>query len=737
MTEKQLLNLLHEMSLKEKVDQMLQIAGSFYQKGADEVLTGPENKLGLTAEDLRYAGSILGTAGAERLREIQERYLEAQPHKIPMLFMMDIIHGMKTVFPMPLAQGASFDPGLSRECAAAAAKEAAVSGLHVTFAPMADLVRDPRWGRVMESTGEDPYLNSLFARAMVEGFQGDDPKEPYRIAACVKHFAAYGAAVAGRDYNTAELSEHTLREFYLPAYRAGIEAGAALVMTSFNTVNGIPASANRQLMRDILRDEMGFDGVLISDFSAIYETIAHGYAKDKADAAQKALEAGVDIDMMSDVYSSSLCRLVEDGTVDEALVDEAVLRILRLKNRLGLFENPYKDADPEGEKRCILCAEHRALARRAAAESAVLLKNDGLLPLAPKSPVALIGPYLRSRGMISSWAIAGELSDCVTVKEAAASVFDPKNTYYADGCPMVSEGTVFAGFREDAASHTVSEEERDAMLRDALDAAKQAETVVLLLGEHYLQSGEAASRAIIELPEVQMELFREVYKVNQNIAVVLFSGRPLDLREISRKAKAVLEVWLPGTEGGNAVVDLLTGKANPSGKLSMSFPCCVGQAPVYYNMDSTGRPWIKGKEERCRSRYLDIPNEPLYPFGYGLSYTSFTLSPVALDRGILTADTSLTASVLVKNTGAVPGAEVVQLYIRDEYASVVRPVKELKGFQKIRLAPGEEREIRFTVDEPMLRFHTAENGFSSEPGRFTLYIGQDSTTENSACFELA
>ncbi len=736
MTEKQLLDLLHEMTLKEKVDQMLQITGSFYQKDANEVLTGPENKLGLTAEDLRYAGSILGTAGAERLKKIQERYLETQPHKIPMLFMMDIIHGMKTVFPIPLAQGASFNPALSKECAAAAAKEAAVSGLHVTFAPMADLVRDPRWGRVMESTGEDPYLNSLFARAMVEGFQGDDPKEPYRIAACVKHFAAYGAAEAGRDYNTAELSEHTLWESYLPAYRAGIEAGAALVMTSFNTVNGIPASTNRWLMRDILRDELGFDGVLISDFSAIYETIAHGHAKDKADAAQKALEAGVDIDMMSDVYSSNLCRLVEEGAVEEALVDEAVLRILRLKNRLGLFENPYKDADPEGEKRYILCAEHRALARRAATESAVLLKNDGLLPLAPKSSVALIGPYLRSRGMISSWAIAGELSDCVTVEEAAKSVFDPRNTYYADGCPMVSEGTAFAGFREETPC-AVSEEKQGEMLREALDAAKQAETVVLLLGEHYLQSGEAASRAMIELPEVQMELFREVYKVNQNIAVALFGGRPLDLREISRKAKAVLEAWLPGTEGGNAVIDLLSGKANPSGKLSMSFPYCVGQVPVHYNMDSTGRPWIPGGQDRCRSRYLDIPNEPLYPFGYGLSYTEFTVSPVVLDRDVLTKDTPLTASVLVKNTGTVPGVEAVQLYIRDEYASVVRPIKELKGFQKVRLAPGEEREIRFTIDEPMLRFHTADNGFSSETGRFTLYVGQDSATENSTCFELA
>ena len=393
MKQTDLEKLLADMSLKEKVDQMLQLSGAFYLGDENSVLTGPANDMGIGKEDLEMAGSILGAAGADTMKKLQDDYMAKQPHHIPMLFMMDVIHGMKTIFPAPLAQGATFDPELSGECASAAAKEASAAGLHVTFSPMVDLVRDARWGRVVESTGEDPYLNSRFSEAIVKGFQGDDLKTPGKVASCIKHFAGYGGAVAGRDYNTVELSEHTFREFYLPAYKAGIDAGAAMVMTSFNTINGVPASTNKWLMRDILRGEMGFDGVLISDFAAILETVAHRSSKDAADAAKKALEAGVDIDMMTSVYAANLCRLVEEGEVDEHLIDECCLRILELKNKLGLFENPYKDADAEKEKAYSLCPEHRTLAKKAAEESFVLLKNDGVLPLDTAKKIAFIGPY--------------------------------------------------------------------------------------------------------------------------------------------------------------------------------------------------------------------------------------------------------------------------------------------------------------------------------------------------------
>lgn len=734
MEKEKLKELLDDMSLQEKVDQMLQIMGIFFQEDEEGILTGPAREMGVSKEDIRMAGSILGTYGAGKLKKIQKEYMEKQPHHIPMLFMMDVIHGMKTIFPMPLAQGATFEPELSEKCAAAAAKEAAVSGLHVTFSPMVDLVRDARWGRVMESTGEDPYLNSLFARAQVRGFQGEDMKEPYKVCACVKHFAAYGGAQAGREYNTVELCEHTLREFYLPSYKAGIDEGAGMVMTSFNTLNGIPASTNKWLMRDILRKEMGFDGVLISDFSAILETVAHGHSADEADAAKKALEAGVDIDMMTSVYSANLCKLVEEGRVDESLIDEGVMRILELKNRLGLFENPYKDADEEKEKAVILCKEHRELARQAAGKSFVLLKNEGLLPVDTSKKIAFIGPYTNNKEIISSWAITGDASSSVSIEEAAGEVFDKTRTTFHPGCPVLSERELkgLAGFGS-AKPTGVSEEEQAEMLKKAVEAAKEAELVIMPLGEHYLQSGEATSRGIIDLPELQMTLLREVAKVNENIVVVLFNGRPLDLREVSRIAKSLLVVWFPGTEGGTAVADVLTGKVNPSGRLSMSFPYCVGQVPVHYNAYSTGRPDNVG-EMRFRSKYIDIPNEPLYPFGYGLSYTTFEISPVRLDGSVVTDKKGITASVTVKNTGEREGTEVVQLYLQDIAASVVRPVKELKGFVKVELAPGEEKEIAFAVDEPMLRFLRFDNSTGSEEGDFNLFIGNSSDTENQAKF---
>ena len=735
MTEQKLKELLADMTLEEKVNQMSQVVGAFFNKDMDITAMGPMADKGFTPENVALSGSILGSMGAEMLKKIQKDFVEQHPHHIPMLFMLDVINGFKTIFPIPLGQGATFEPELSEKCAAVAAKEAAVSGLHVTFAPMTDLVRDARWGRVMESTGEDPYLNGLFCAGMVRGFQGDDLKEPYKIASCVKHFAGYGAPTAGRDYNTVELSEHTFRDFYLPSYKAGIDAGAAMVMTSFNTVNGVPATGNKKLMRGILRDEMGFDGVLISDWAAIEEIIYHGYCADREEAAVRSAEAGVDIDMMTGIYCENLCRLVREGKISEDLIDESCMRILELKNKLGLFENPYKDADAEKEKAYNLCPEHRALAKKAAEESFVLLKNDGVLPLDTSKKIAFVGPYTNNHEIKSSWSFTGDSKDCVTIQKAAEKVFDASRTTYAEGCPVIGNDVELIGFTE-TTPKKYSEEELAAMEQSALQAAKEADLVVMPMGEHYLQSGEATSRAMIDVPEIQMELFHKVLAVNPNVVVVLFNGRPLDLREISAKAKAILEVWFPGTEGGSAVVDVLTGKKNPSGKLPMSFPYCVGQAPVSYNEYSTGRPNLPGMKERFRSKYLDIPNAPLYPFGYGLSYTTFAVSDVVLDQNEMDKNGRIAAKVTVKNTGDAAGCEVVQLYIRDDYSDVVRPVKELKGFRKVELAPGEEQEVTFYITEEDLRYYRLDGTFGSEPGTFTVMIGNSSTTENSAVFTL-
>ena len=486
MTEKELKALLADMTLEEKVDQMNQVAAGMFS--GDITAMGPMAAKLYPPEVLARTGSVLGGMGAEALKKLQKEQIEKQPHKIPMLFMLDVINGFKTVYPIPLGQGASFDPELSRECAAMAAEEAAVSGVHVTFGPMTDLVRDARWGRVMESTGEDPYLNSLFCAAMVKGFQGDDLREEGRVAACVKHFAGYGGATAGRDYNTVELSEHTFREFYLQSYEAGVKAGAAMVMTSFNTVNGTPATGNRWLMRRILREEMGFDGVLISDWAAIEEMIPHGYCADRKEAAIRAIRAGVDIDMMTGIYSEQLAKLVKEGTIPESLVDEACLRILTLKNKLGLFENPFKDADEAKEKTVIRSEKHRALAKKAAAESFVLLKNEEkTLPLKKTSKIAFVGPYVKSRNLFGSWSFIAEAKDVENLEEALKKVGTEENMTFSRGSSVLGTAFKLQGF-EESEKEDFTEEEELAMLEEAVKAAKEAEIVVLAVGEDRLQS---------------------------------------------------------------------------------------------------------------------------------------------------------------------------------------------------------------------------------------------------------
>ncbi|CAM3001671.1 glycoside hydrolase family 3 N-terminal domain-containing protein [Paenibacillus sediminis] len=706
----QLFSLVQQMTMEEKIAQLLQLAAPFFEGTESEgEITGPMASMGISEQHVQNAGSILGLSGAKQVIDIQQAYLKRNRLGIPLLVMADIVHGYRTIFPVPLAIGCSWDLELAEKSAQIAAAEAAVSGVHVTFAPMVDLVRDPRWGRVMESTGEDPYLNSLFARAFVRGFQGGDlTKETDRVAACVKHFAAYGAAEAGRDYNTVDLSEWQLREFYLPAYKAALDEGCEMVMTAFNTVNGIPVSGNKQLLRGLLRGEWGFDGVLISDWGAVKEMIPHGVAADEAEAAYKAIQAGVDIEMMTPTYVHHLQTLVESGAVDEALIDEAVLRILQLKKKLGLFEQPLRGANPEREREIVFCTDHRDTSRELAVKSCVLLKNDNVLPLKQGQKIALIGPFTRNGDILGPWSWKGSKEEAVQLYDAMATRTEPSLLTVAEGCGIEAFAT-------------------EEQWNEALEAAREADVIVLALGEHSDMSGEAGSRADIRLPQAQLELIARLKPLHKPMAAVLFNGRPLDLHGVIDQADAVLEAWFPGSEGGAAVADLLFGFEMPSGRLTMSFPYSVGQVPVYYNAFNTGRPKdAPDAQERYVSQYLDIPNEPLLPFGFGLSYTTFAYEDAQLSAAEMTADKTLTVTVRVSNTGDLPGEEVVQLYVRDLAGDVVRPIKELKAFRKISPQPGESTEVAFTITEPQLRYYHSDYTYASDAGDFIAYIGPNS-----------
>ena len=731
MLTQELRQLLADMSMEEKIGQLVQMP-AYFQNGGH--VTGPAGEMGITNEDLRLVGSYLSVIGAEEVRKVQTEYMANHPHHIPLIFMADIINGYRTVFPVPLAQGCTFQPELVEQGAEISAREAAASGVHVTFSPMADLVRDARWGRVMESTGEDPWLNGLMAAAMVRGYQGPSFAEKGRIAACLKHFAGYGAPEGGRDYNNVELSPRTLRQDYLPAYQAAIDAGCELVMTSFNTLDRVPSTANRWLMRDVLRGEMGFDSVLISDWGAVGELVPHGVAADDAHAAALALRAGVDMDMASPCYTHHLRRLVEEGTVPEALIDEACWRVLSLKNRLGLFENPFRDLSTDDEARLLLCAEHRQAAQHCAEQSFVLLRNEGgFLPLqrGAGEKVAFIGPYVNNQLTSGSWAIFSNDADAVTLQAAIEAAGLP-DVHCAPGCPLCDEGVL--GFQKAVPADAVDAE---AALAEAVALAKAADRVILALGEHREHSGEAASRGAITIPACQQRLLDAVAEVNPNVAVVLYCGRPLDLRLVQAKAKAILVAWLPGTEGGPAVLRTLYGDCDPSGRLSMGFPYSVAQLPMHYNHLSTGRPFAGDYHEmRFGSKYQDMPNAPLYPFGFGLTYTSFRYSGVTLSADTLTADGALEARVTLTNTGSRPGTETVQLYLRDLVGSVARPVRELKDFQRVTLRPGESAEVTFTITEDMLRFYDIDMHYVSEPGDFEVFIGRDCQTDNGARFTL-
>lgn len=716
MQQNQLEQLLSQMTLDEKIGQLTQVTGDFFSDKAEE-RTGPMSQLGLGDEELSNVGTVLGVTGAAECRRIQTEYMKRNRLHIPTLFMGDVIHGCRTIFPIPLALGSSWNEDAARKMAEVSAREASAAGIDVTFSPMVDLVRDPRWGRVLESTGEDPLLNGRLAAAMVKGYQGGDDAEGLgertdHVAACVKHFAAYGAAMGGRDYNTVDMSERVLHDMYLPGYKAALDAGAAMVMTSFNTVDGIPSTGNKHLMRDILREEMGFDGVLISDFGAVKELIAHGVAADETEAAKLSIEAGTDIEMMTICYMRHLREIVENGSVDEALIDEAVMRILKLKNDLGLFENPYRGVNEETESKVTLCDAHRQSAREIAGESIVLLRNERkTLPLDEGGHVALAGPFAASHDILGAWSWKGVCEESVTLRDALRE---------ADG----SEGWL------SVAQHTGNPLDVDeAAVAEAVELAKRSDVIVLALGEPQEWGGEAASRSNISLPKTQIDLYHAVRDAagdHCRVVVVLFNSRPLVLSDIA-DADAIVEAWFPGTEGGHAVADILLGGVNPSARLSMSFPVNVGQIPVFYNCENTGRPFNpETPDEKYQSKYLDVSNDPAYPFGYGLSYSEFSYGPVAVSSNEFAAGKPLEASVEVANVSDVDGLETVQLYVRDIAARVSRPIRQLKDFKRVRIAAGETVTVRFTLDEADVRYVHPDLTEASDPGEFDVWIAPNS-----------
>lgn len=697
--------LLRQMTLDEKVGQLNQLSGKDFS-------TGPgSDKVRDIERDIREGriGSMLNIRGAAETRRVQALALQSRLH-IPLLFGLDVIHGYRTVFPVPLGEAASWDLDAIEESARIAAREASAAGVHWTFAPMVDIGRDPRWGRVMEGAGEDTYLGSRIAAARVRGFQGQKLGGLESVMATAKHFAGYGAAIAGRDYNAVDMSEHQLYETYLPPFKAAADAGVATFMNSFNTLNGIPATGNAMLQRDILKGRWGFKGFVVSDWGSVREMVVHGYANDLPDAAAKAITAGSDMDMESGAYASSLVNLVRSGRVDVALVDDAVRRVLTKKFELGLFDDPYRFSDPAREKAALADPRHRAAARRIAAESMVLLKNDGrVLPLRKDArSIAVIGPLADARrDLEGGWIVDSNAATMASLVDAVRAHAGPgTRVAYAAGCDVACRGT--DGFAA------------------ALDVARAADVVLLAVGESWDMSGEAKSRADIGLPGRQAELFDALKAIGKTPVVVIMAGRPLIFENVAEGANAILYAWHPGSEGGNAIADVLFGDVNPSAKLPMTFPRNMGQIPIGYQQYQTGRPVLDNGNSVYRSAYIDSPNTPRYAFGHGLSYTTFAYGDLRLSSTRMAPDGKITLQFTLTNSGRVAGAEVVQLYLRDPVASVVRPVKELKGFQRIVLKPGEHRAVSFTIDRDTLSFFDRKLAWGAEPGTFELMVGSAS-----------
>lgn len=711
--DKRVDSVLKLMTLEEKIGQMV-----LYTSDWD--VTGPtlrENYL----DDIRkgHCGNIFNAHTVAYTRQLQKIAVEESRLGIPLLFGYDVIHGHKTIFPISLGEAASWDTTALELSARVSAIEAAASGLHWTFAPMVDVSVDPRWGRVSEGAGEDPFLGSVIARARVRGFQGpsNDLSDTLTVLATVKHFAAYGAPEAGRDYNTVDMSERVFRSIYLPPYRAAIDAGALSVMTSFNELDGVPATGSRYLLTDLLRTELGFKGFVVTDYTSINEMVDHGVAANFAEAGLLAIHAGVDMDMQGEVYFNFLKKQVEEGLVSEKLIDEAVRRVLKVKFMLGLFDDPYRYCSEEREKRYVYAPEHLDAALDVARKSMVLLKNDNqLLPLKKGEKIAVLGELAAStRDMLGSWKAAGDWDFMQSTLDVLREYNGEKNVIYAEGAKKTGDDR--SGFAA------------------ALSAVRKADKVVMVIGEDWDWSGEAASRTSIQVPGVQTELLAAVKKLGKPVVVVLMNGRPLDLSREHLLADAILEAWYPGTMGGKAITQVLYGEYNPSGKLPMTFPVNVGQVPLYYYAKNTGRP-IYLPNPKYKSRYIDAPNDPLYPFGFGLSYTRFEYSALKLDSKQLTAEGQLKASVTVTNSGAYDGVEIVQWYVRDLVGSVTRPVKELKGFNRIELKAGESKVVEFLLTPSQLAFYRQDMSFGTEPGDFKLFVGGNSRDVLEAPFVL-
>ena len=717
------------MTLEEKIGQMNQYNG-FWD------VTGPSPKDGDAANKYEHlksglVGSMLNITGVKNVREVQKIAVEETRLGIPLIIGFDVVHGFKTLSPIPLAEAASWDLETIQNSAAIAAKEAAANGINWTFAPMVDISRDARWGRVMEGAGEDPFLGSKIAYARVKGFQGNDLASEYTVAACTKHFAGYGFAESGKDYNTVDVSLSTLQNVIFPPFKATVDANVRTFMNSFNELNGIPATGNAFLQRDILKGTWNFDGFVVSDWGSIGEMIPHGFAEDGKKAAELAANAGSDMDMESYLYIKHLADLVKEGKVDEKLIDDAVKRILMVKYELGLFDDPYKYCDAEREKQVTGSQEVNEAVLDMAKKSMVLLKNENqLLPLKKEGlKIALIGPLANDKNSpLGSWRIGAQDNTAVSVLEGLNS-YKGNTVTYAKGVELVKGETIFG-------KETFINTTDKTGMNEAVNLAKKNDVVVMVLGEYSYQTGEGRSRATLDLPGLQQELLEAVYKVNKNVVLILMNGRPLAINWANDNIPSIVEAWHLGTQSGNAIAQVLYGDYNPSGKLPMTFPKSVGQVPIYYNHKNTGRPNEPSPNEVFWSHYIDESTEPLYEFGYGLSYTTFEYSNFAVSTHEISEENPIQVSFTLTNTGKYEGKEVAQLYIRDLFGSETRPVKELKDFKMISLKPGESQEVTFTITEKMLQFYTVNNKWEAEPGEFTVFVGGSSKTVFDTNFEL-
>nr|MBI1232542.1 beta-glucosidase BglX [Cytophagales bacterium] len=731
-------------SLRQKVDSVLTLMtlaekiGQLNLPAGGDITTGQASSVGLVQTiKAGKAGGLFNLKGVEQIREAQRIAVEESRLGIPLIFGMDVIHGYETLFPIPLGLSATWDMSLIEKTARLAAQEASADGISWTFSPMTDVSRDPRWGRVSEGNGEDPYLGARIAEAMVKGYQGDDLAAENTIMACVKHFALYGAPEAGRDYHTVDMSRNRMYNDYFPPYKAAVKAGVGTVMTAFNDVDGLPASANKWLMTEVLRNQWGFDGFVVTDYTAINEMTQHGLG-DLQHVSALALKAGVDMDMVGEGFLTTLEKSLEEGKITLEQINAACRRILRAKFQLGLFNDPYKYCDKERAGREIFTSENRRFAREVAAQSFVLLKNQNqLLPMQKKGTIALIGPLADNReNMAGTWSVAGKFDASVSLKDGLErALADKAQLLYARGANIVANEALesrISIFGKPTRRDNRSSEE---MIKEAVAIANQADVIVAAMGEAAEMSGEAASLSDIEFPQSQRELLKALKETGKPIVLVLFTGRPRAMTWEDDNMDAILNVWFAGSEAGDAIADVLFGEVNPSGKLTMTFPRTTGQIPIYYNHKNTGRPLAEGAWfEKFRSNYLDIPNEPLYPFGYGLSYTEFSNGEISLSKKRLEGADTLAASIELTNTGDYDGAEVVQLYIRDLVGSITRPVKELKGFQKVFLEAGESKTVRFELTAEDLKFYNYELEYVREPGEYVLMIGGNSRELNSASF---